>query len=122
MQLRLHGPSEALNASESSFDHESLTKSLNQLEKIHHLDFPKQKLHKRALEIAETYRRTEFELLEILKKIDAHRLYLDLGYSSLLNTRSNHSNSQRRVPLTSSQWQENLFKYLSLQRRLNLVG
>ena len=40
-------------------------------------------LHRRAMEIAARYRGVEAELIEIIQKIDEHRVYLKRGHSSL---------------------------------------
>ena len=40
-------------------------------------------LHQQALKIAEQFRKTESELLDILQKIDKQRVYSQLGFASL---------------------------------------
>ncbi len=40
-------------------------------------------LHVKAMELAKNYRRCEVQLLEILESIDAEKIYLQMGYSSL---------------------------------------
>ncbi len=40
-------------------------------------------IHKRALELSATYKKTEGALLDILEQVDRHRVYLKHGHSSL---------------------------------------
>src|SRR5262245_13884155 len=42
-----------------------------------------QEIHRQALQIAERFRRSEHELIQILQKIDEKRVFQRLGYASL---------------------------------------
>ena len=42
-----------------------------------------EEIHSRAIEASRCYRKTEFELIELLQDVDHHRVYLQKGYSSL---------------------------------------
>ena len=42
-------------------------------------------IHKRALEVAARFKQAKADLISVLQEVDACRVFLELGYTSLFN-------------------------------------
>ena len=42
-------------------------------------------IHKKALEVAERFKQAEADLISVLQEVDAHRVFMELGYTSLFS-------------------------------------